>query len=129
MLVFVPDGVDRRNGRCGRLGVDARLDAREEVELPAAALELPGTEGDEAGECQQQGCRESDAGGARARRRAIGGAQGRLCRCCVVIGIMFWFRWYITHNDPASVITTSTIVKISARKVQPPSERAFMCRK
>ena len=44
-------------------------------------------------------------------------------------GIMLWFRWYITHNEPLSVITTSTTVKISASMVQPFSDFAFMCRK
>ncbi len=42
---------------------------------------------------------------------------------------MLWLRWNITHNEPLSVMTTSTSVKISASMVQPPSDLAFMCRK
>ncbi len=34
---------------------------------------------------------------------------------------MLWLRWYITHSEPVSVITTSTRVKISASMFQPPS--------
>ena len=48
---------------------------------------------------------------------------GRMC------GIMLVFRWYITHSEPVSVMTTSTSVNISDSMFQPPSDLAFMCRK
>ena len=35
----------------------------------------------------------------------------------------------MTHNEPLSAITTSTMVKISAIIDQPPSDLVFMCRK
>ena len=37
-----------------------------------------------------------------------------LISCGDIAGIMFWFRWYITQIEPASVMTTSTSVKTSA---------------
>ena len=53
--------------------------------------------------------------------------------CCVigllVFGIMFWSMWYMTHIEPASVMTTRVRVKTRARKIQPPSDLVFMCRK
>jgi hypothetical protein len=42
---------------------------------------------------------------------------------------MFELRWNITQIEPASVMTTRTIVKISAIIVQPPSDLVVMCRK
>ena len=44
-------------------------------------------------------------------------------------GIMLLLRWYITHNDPVSVIPTMTRVKIRASIVQPPSDFGLICRK
>ncbi len=35
----------------------------------------------------------------------------------------------MTHNDPESVMTTTTTVKINAISVQPPSDLESMCRK
>jgi hypothetical protein len=48
---------------------------------------------------------------------------------CTDIGIMLVFMWYMTQSEPASVMTTSTIVKISASMFQPLSDLASMCRK
>ena len=49
--------------------------------------------------------------------------------CMSWTGIILVFRWYMTQSEPERVMTTRTIVKISASMVQPPSEREFMCRK
>ncbi|MFK4679888.1 hypothetical protein ABIF39_001645 [Bradyrhizobium diazoefficiens] len=45
------------------------------------------------------------------------------------IGIMLLLRWFITHSEPDSAITTMTMVKISAIMLQPFSDFVFMCRK
>ena len=37
--------------------------------------------------------------------------------------------WYMTHTEPTRVTTTRVRVKARARKVQPPSDFVFMCRK
>lgn len=50
----------------------------------------------------------------------------RLIACT---GIMLAFRWYITHSEPVSAITTMMTVKISAIRVQPFSAWEVMCRK
>src|SRR4029077_1388604 len=47
--------------------------------------------------------------------------QGTLRICSADGDIMLVLRWYITHMDPLSVMTTSTRVKISDIHVQPPS--------
>ena len=55
--------------------------------------------------------------------------QGTLRICSGDGAIMLVLRWYITHMDPLSVMTTSTRVKISDIHVQPPSAFEVMCRK
>lgn len=56
------------------------------------------------------------------------GFQG-MFRISCGIGIMFTFKWCMTHSEPARVITTITMVKIRASMFQPPSDFVFMCRK
>ena len=56
-------------------------------------------------------------------------AQGNLRASSTVTGIMLAFRWYITHSEPDSVMTTSVSVKISDIIDQPLSTFEFMCRK
>jgi len=118
--------------------VNALPDPLDQVELPAPAFHLPDPERDEARRQQHTEQGEEDP----ARRPPIGaaasgnivrslprrhGCHGNWLASCS--GIMFAFRWYITHSEPESAMTTMTIVKSSAIIVQPPSELAFMCRK
>ena len=63
------------------------------------------------------------ASGARRRR------HGMFLICSGDGSVMLVFRWYITHSEPHSVMTTSTSVKISDIHVQPPSAFDVMCRK
>lgn len=117
----------------------ALLDAGDEIELPGPALDLPGAEREEAGKGKGRTDRQSHPGrraslaagrcvvvGAGVWRR---GRQGMFFMSCTDIGIMLAFMWYMTQSDPASVMTTSTIVKISASMFQPLSDLASMCRK
>jgi len=138
MPVFVRRCVDLRPGgharRVDGRRVHALRHALDEIELPGAAFDLPGAQCDEAGEQQQRhdAQRDPQRHGARAALRcrvvALRTAQGMFFMSWI-IGIMLWLRWYITHNEPASVITTSTSVKIRASIDQPPSTLVFMCRK
>lgn len=117
----------------------ALLDAGNEIELPGPALDLPGAEREEAGKGQGRADRQSHPGRRAARAagwRAVAGAgvwrrgrQGMFFMSCTDMGIMLAFMWYMTQSDPASVMTTSTIVKISASMFQPLSDLASMCRK
>src|SRR5262245_58008313 len=59
------------------------------------------------------------AAAAQSRRHRL--RHGMFLICSGDGSVMFVFRWYITHSDPDSVITTSTIMKISDIHVQPPS--------
>lgn len=109
------------------------VDAGDQLMFPVHAKQLPGPER------QEYGTGERDPGGPEKARPRGGGArftQGMSCICCTeelpagpMDGIILWFRWYMTQIEPISTIATSTMVKISASKVQPPSEREFMCRK
>jgi hypothetical protein len=116
-----------RGRRAGR-GVHALVDAGDEIELPGPALDLPGAERDEAGEGEDGADRQRQprGGGTLADR---GCHQGMFFMSCIEAGIMLVFMWYMTHSEPASVMTTSTSVKISASMFQPPSDLASMCRK
>ena len=111
--------------------MDASIDAGDEVELPGPPLHLPEAEpGEDNGENRQQSEKRDpppaplrgDGGRCGHRPPHIGWSPG-------AIGIMLLLRWYITHSEPASMITTMTTVKISAIIDHPPSERVFMCRK
>ncbi len=114
--------------------MDALLDAVDQCELPGAAFDLPDAESD-----------QEDEGGEREDREPQGGARGLATRpgCLVYhgpglahfipviswIGIMLLLRWFMTHSEPDSAITTMTMVKISAIMLQPFSDLVFMCRK
>ena len=97
-----------------------------------AGLDLPRTQ-----RCEQREKKNAGEGEQRQRRRGTRSpgrvgqrpAQGMLRISCMDAGIMLLFMWNITHSDPLRVITTSTMVKISASMFQPPCEWAFRCRK
>src|SRR5690606_21792809 len=98
--------------------------ARDQRVLPVHALQLPDPERDEAGERRRQRDGEDRACDRPARRRDRARGHGGLCSMsCMswVAGIMLVFMWCITHSDPASTIATSTTVKMSASRFQPPS--------
>ena len=109
----------RRDGR----RVSPRLDARQQLELPGAPLDLPSGEREERGDDQQRRDVKGDEPGEPAA------AQGLCNASWGDIGIMFPSMWYMTHIEPTKVMTTSVSVKTRARKVQPPSDFVFMCRK
>lgn len=79
--------------------MDPRLDARDQIQLPRQALELPDAERREAGRREQ---RQPD------QQRAF---QEGAPISVAGIGIMLVLRWYMIHSEPASTITTSTAVK------------------
>ena len=114
--------------------MNAGIDAGDEIMLPVHALHLPHAQRHEGGECEQE--EQGKAPGAPRRvprasmvRFSRRGGQGTCPMSWLIIGIMLWLRWYMTHTEPASMITTSVMVKISAMKVQPPSDFVLMCRK
>ena len=114
--------------------MNALLDAVDQRQLPGAAFDLPDAEGDQESE-----------GGEREDREPQGGARSLAARpgCLVChghglahfipvvscIGIMLLLRWFMTHSEPDSAITTMTMVKISAIMLQPFSDLGLMCRK
>ena len=110
--------------RCGhRTGMNPRLYTRDQVELPGAAIHLPDGKHHETSHQQKRGKVECD-------ERGDSFASQGFCRAsCGDIGIMFWSRWYMTHIEPTSVMTTRVSVNTRAMKVQPPSDLVFMCRK
>jgi hypothetical protein len=141
--VFVMDGVDARpirHERCSnRMSVNPLLHTGNEVVFPGTPLKLPGAEGNETRKQQHtQKCEDQvRRAGARGmfgvhRARSLAqkhARQGMFFISCADIGIMLVFKWYITQIEPLSVITTSTMVKISANMDHPPSTLVFMCRK
>jgi len=64
--------------------VNPRLHARDQVELPGAAVELPGSERREPGHDEDRGEIEGD------QRREPPAGQGFCNASCGDIGIMFW---------------------------------------
>ena len=114
--------------------MNALLDALDQRQLPGAALDLPDAEGNE----ENQGGKREHRDPQR-RPRGLVMRFGRLaCHGPVLahfipviswIGIMLLLRWFITHSEPDSAITTMTMVKISAIMLQPFSDLVFMCRK
>jgi len=114
--------------------MNALLDAVDQRQLPGAAFDLPDAEGDQSNEGSEQENR-APQGRTRSPRGAawfvILGAHGIAHFIPVIswIGIMLLFRWFITHSEPDSAITTITMVKISAIMLQPFSDLGLMCRK
>ena len=114
--------------------MNALLDTVDQGELPGAAFDLPDAEGDQYNEGDERENREprvltrSPSGAA---RFAILGAHeiAHFIPVISCIGIMLLLRWFITHSEPDSAITTITMVKISAIIVQPPSDCGFICKK
>lgn len=108
--------------------MDPRIDFHDQLVLPVHPLHLPHPERNKGAKCKhkQQGQPPGPP------RRSVGSplrdAQGN-CPISWLIGIMLWLRWYITHSEPDSAITTRITVKISAITVQPFSALVFMCRK
>jgi hypothetical protein len=86
-------------------------------------MDLPDGERHETGHNQNRGDVEGD------QCRDAFARQGFCRASCGDIGIIFWSMWYMTHIDPTSVMTTRVSVNSRARKVQPPSDFVFMCRK
>ena len=86
-------------------------------------MDLPDGERREAGDEEDRREVERD------QRRRLSARHGLCNASCGDIGIMFWSMWYMTHIEPTSVTTTRVRVKARARKVQPPSDFVFMCRK
>lgn len=116
--------------------MDPLVDPIDQGFLPGQALQLPHAQGDQAREQKkaQQPHRahqeRSVAWACFGRSGRLGAhGQGRLRISWLEGGIMLWFRWNMTHKEPARVITTRVLVKIRASIDQPPSERVFMCRK
>ncbi len=128
----------RAGGFSGR-GVHALFDAGDEIELPGPALDLPVAERHEAGKGKRRADHEDHpcGRGALAAGHCVAGVavwrrgrrQGMFFMSCTDIGIMLAFMWYMTQSEPASVMTTSTMVKISASMFHPLSDLASMCRK
>ena len=114
--------------------MNALLDAADQSELPGATFDLPDAEAHEDSECGERKNREppgrtrSPCGLA---RFVVLGAHANAHFMPVIswIGIMLLLRWFITHSEPDSAITTMTMVKISAIMLQPFSDLVFMCRK
>ena len=136
--IFVPRrGHSRPSGRAGRRdrsGVDPLVDTRDERKLPRQSMNLPHAEGDQRDDtdgAQRDGGPRERRPRMRRERSVHPGrtTQGILRMSCMVTGIMFALRWYITQIDPERVMPRSTMVNISARRVQPPSDVEFMCRK
>ena len=117
--------------------MDAGIHSRHKVMLPRPPLHLPPAKRDEA-HCQH----ETDGGdhyhpqwrtgrpfGIAPPRFHVMTPDGHIVLMLCISGIMFVFRWYITHSEPESVMITRIRVKISASSVQPPCDRVFICRK
>ena len=83
--------------------MDPRLDARDQIELPRPALDLPDAQCREAASGEQ---REPD------EQRAAKAAQGCALISAEGIGIMLLLIWYMIHSEPAITISTMTPVKI-----------------
>jgi len=82
--------------------VDARIDLRDQVELPCPALDLPHPQS-----------REARAGEQRERQEeAALGAGCQEPKPPAVTGIMLLLRWYMIHSEPEITISTITAVKI-----------------
>lgn len=114
--------------------MNALLDAVDQRELPGAPLDLPDAEGDqnnEGGERENREPRARTRSPCGAARFVIPGSHGTAHFIPVIswIGIMLLLRWFITHSEPDSAITTITMVKISAIMLQPFSDLGLMCRK
>src|SRR5579872_4208802 len=124
--VFITGGVyaapltHRRS--CHRCCVNTTRNSRDQLKLPGTALDLPGAERKKNG---KQPDRPNDQ---RLPQRSPGN-HGMLRMSDIDAGIMLSFRWYITHNEPLKAMTTSMSVNNRASRDQPPSVRAFMCRK
>ena len=114
--------------------MDALLDAVDQGKLPGAAFDLPDAEGDQNNEGGERKGREPQ-GRARSRSQAArfvifwSHEIAHFIPVISWIGIMLLLRWFITHSEPDSAITTMTMVKISAIMLQPFSDFGLMCRK
>ena len=94
--------IRKRRGR----GVDAPVDAVNEIELPGAALDLPGAQrGEQEGKRAAQGGQGEALGRSRRHGTLLGSPT-------IIPGIMFELRWYMIHSDPAIVISRMTPVKM-----------------
>ena len=110
------------------------LDAVDQSELPGATLDLPDAEAHQDNESGERENREPQG-----RTRSLCGAAhvvvhgaheiAHFIPVISWIGIMLLLRWFITHSEPDSAITTITMVKISAIMLQPFSDLGLMCRK
>ncbi len=122
--------------------MDALLDAIDERQFPNPALELPHAKRRENGHADESRDPKNERPrGPPAppwplrpwptRRRLVhdGRHPGHCIRLISWVGIMLVLRWRMIHSDPVIVITSRIRVKMSASMDQPPSERAFMCRK
>ena len=114
--------------------MNALLDTVDQRQLLGAALDLPDVERDQNGKGREREDREPQGGArslaVRAFRLACHGLQlAHFIPVIWWIGIMLLLRWFITHSEPDSAITTMTMVKISAIMLQPFSDLVFMCRK
>src|SRR6202048_2184709 len=126
--VFVLGGADPRPFREWRYGnrscVSPLRHPGDKIELPGAPFDLPSSECDKSTEQQKRA--------ERCRRLLDPPCHGILrmsCIPCIEAGIILWFRWYMTHSEPLSAITTSMMVKSSANSVHPPSALVFIWRK
>jgi hypothetical protein len=79
--------------------MDARLDPRDQIELPRAPFDLPDAQRREADRPEQGKTQEQQP----AQCAPISMASG---------GIMLALRWYMIHIEPTRTISTSTPVKI-----------------
>src|SRR3954453_13741153 len=114
--------------------MNALFDAVDQREFPGSSFDLPDAQ-----------CDQKDEGGERKDREPQGRARSLVERALSLachapglahfipviswIGIMLLLRWFITHSEPDSAITTMTMVKISAIMLQPFSDLVLMCRK
>ena len=76
--------------------MDPRLDARDQIVLPGAALDLPDPQ------------RREQDGAEQSQRQEPGFQEGP---SMLVIGIMLVLRWYMIHSEPAITISTITAAK------------------
>ena len=110
------------------------LDAVDQRQLPGAALDLPDAERDQNCKGGEREDRDPQAWTRRFAARPVclaghGPAIAHFIPLIWWMGIMLLLRWFITHSEPDSAITTMTMVKISAIMLQPFSDFVFMCRK
>jgi len=101
------------------LRMDACLHARNEIALPAQALDLPDAQRAEEQHSEHEQ-RKQAAPLASIRRHCIW-----LIEPPGMPGIMLELRWIMIHSEPVMMMSTSTAVKTYATRVQPPCTRVF----